>query len=385
MRQGHCLTIFEILAGQRLPGSPQGEAILMRVSSDEKGNVVEMSSRTASRLTGPVDSADPWLERLGCKLFPRDRPLIQYVSWCHQVGLLQLLSERLISIPEVCARTQLSENGADALLGVLCGLRIAKRLCDGRYTLSEAAQEYFSPNSPFYIANELSPPGERIPRTYIGNGAVAHAWIKMIHLLPSMRKGTTERLRNQHVRNLPACIAAVESGEFAGLDCIVDLAGGSGAFAIPLAREYPATRIVLVELPAALKNVRSFLAEYGVAERIELVGMDVFAPPWKVPECDGLFIGNFLHGFNDNTCISVCRQAHERLRRGGKVWVHEMLWNTNRDGPLITALWNASMRAAGGKQRTAGEIISLLQHAGFHSPHVVPTAGAFALVGAQKR
>jgi len=357
----------------------------MRVSNTEKAAVVESSARLASSLVGPTGSADPWLERLGCKLFPRDRALIQYVCWCHQLGVLELLSEGPVSIPDVCSRTQLSENGADALLGVLCALSIARRQPSGRYLLSETAHEFFSPGSPFYIADELPPSGERIPRSYLGNGAMAHAWIKVIHLLPSMRKGTTGRLRNQHVRNLPACIAAVETGEFAGVDCIVDLAGGSGAFAIPLALKYPSTRIVLADLPAAVPNASPFLAEHGVAGRVELVGMDVFAYPWKLPECDGFFIGNFLHGFDDNTSIRVCREAYERLGRGGKIWVHEMLWNANKDGPLITALWNASMRAAGGKQRTAGEMMSLLREAGFQAPYVVPTAGAFALVGAHKR
>jgi hypothetical protein len=143
-------------------------------------------------------------------------------------------------------------------------------------------------------------------------------------------------------------------------------------------------RIVLADLPAALKNVRAGLARYGLTERIELVGVDVFDYPWKIPECDGIFLGNFLHGFPDDACMRVCREGFERLRPGGKLWVHEMLWNANKDGPLITSLWNASMRASGGKQRSAAEYVAMLQGAGFSATHTVPTAAAFTLVAGRK-
>jgi O-methyltransferase len=113
--------------------------------------------------------------------------------------------------------------------------------------------------------------------------------------------------------------------------------------------------------------------------------MDAFAYPWKIPECDGIFIGNFLHGFPDEACVRICREAYERLEPGGKLWVHEMLWNANKDGPLITGLWNASMRVANGAQRTAEELKEILRAAGFESPYVVPSISPFSLLAAQKR
>lgn len=337
-----------------------------------------------SRMPTPSYDLSEWLERLGCKLFSRDRPLIRYVSWCHELGLLELVSKRPITIGEACRSTRLNEAGADALLGVLCGLRIAVRRSDGRYALSEAARDYFSPSSPLFIVDHLYPPPERVPPTYIEEGLKARVWARTIQMLPSVRAGTKRRLANQNVRNMPACIAAVRSGQFRDVRCLVDVAGGGGAFSIPLALEYPEMRVILADLPAAVKNVPDLFARHGVTDRIELRALDAFACPWDLPECDGIFIGNFLHGFADEPCVRVCRQAYARLTPGGRIWLHEMLWNPNRDGPLVTALWNASMRAGGGRQRTAEELERILTAAGFESPYVVPTAGAFALVAARK-
>jgi hypothetical protein len=337
----------------------------------------------ASHLAAPSHDLGVWLERLGCKLFWRDRPLVQYVAWCHELGVLDVLSNGRASVADVVSRTPLNERGADALLGVLCALGIANRKPAG-YSMTEEAREYFSPRSPFFIGGELYPPGERIPPPYLANAVLAKPWIRLVLLLPSMRFGRTDRLVNQHVRNLPACIAAARSGEFAGLKCLIDVAGGSGAFAIPFALDHPSTRVVLADLPMSVKNVKPLLARHGLGARIELLAMNAFEYPWRTPACDGIFLGNFLHAFDEEICIRLCRESFERLDPGGRIYIHEMVWNANRDGPLITALWNASMCTAGGKQRTTDELAEMLRRVGFTSPYSVPTAGAFALVSAKK-
>ena len=97
------------------------------------------------------------------------------------------------------------------------------------------------------------------------------------------------------------------------------------------------------------------------------------------------FIGNFLHGFAPDLCLRLCREAFSRLTTGGTLWLHEMVWNDNRDGPLITALWHAAMMSSGaGGQRTGREWASILQQAGFLDTRVVPTASGFALVAGRK-
>jgi hypothetical protein len=214
---------------------------------------------------------------------------------------------------------------------------------------------------------------------------MARIKLRWLGLLPLLRYGTRQRIENQHTRNLAACAAAVRTGEFAHAHRIVDIAGGSGVFAIPLLLEYPHKRVVLTELPRALPNIRPILAAHGVDDRVELRAMDAFHFPWDIPACDGIFMGNFAHGFSDEWVVRIFREAFDRLPDGGSIWLHEALWNDNREGPLITALWHASMKSAGqGGQRTAREWMSLLSKAGFVETRVVSTQSAFGLVVARK-
>jgi hypothetical protein len=328
------------------------------------------------------------LEPLGTKLYTRERTLVQHVAWAVEYGLFELMNGRsAITITEAVAATLLSVRGADALLGVLAALGLAKRSAEGRYSLTRVSSDYFVRRSPYFVGNQLEPVGYPIPVLYLNRriGLILRLKIRLLSRLPLLRYGTPLRIENQHARNLVAGAAAVRTGQFEKTQCIVDMAGGSGVFAIPLALEYPQTRVILTELPRALPNIRPILAAHGLDSRIELIGLDMFDFPWKIPECDGIFIGNFFHGFPEAICLRLCLEAFSRLSPGGTLWLHEMIWNDNRDGPLLTALWHAAMMGSGaGGQRTAAELIGILEQAGFVESQVVPTASGFALVAGRK-
>ncbi len=66
--------------------------------------------------------------------------------------------------------------------------------------------------------------------------------------------------------------------------------------------------------------------------------MDMFRTPWAIAECDGIFLGNILHTYDDDGCRFILEQCRERLLPGGRVFVHEVLWNDDKVGPLIAAL-----------------------------------------------
>jgi len=336
----------------------------------------------------PAHALTELLELLGTKLFTRDPTLVHYVAWACKAEIFELAAARTaITIDDVCAHTCLNEAGADSLLGVLTALGLTTRSADSRYALTSIARDYFLRRSPFYLGDQFRSRGGAILPGYLrGQNRL---WIKarrrLLGLLPAIRFGSKVRLRNQHARNLAACATAVRSGEFDCVRCLVDIAGGSGAFAIPLALSLPTERIVLTDLPQALNNIRRMLVEHGVEKRVELLGLNAFRYPWPIPSCDGIFIGNFLHSFDDATSSAICREAFERLSPGGKLWVHEMTWNPNKDGPLITALMHAGMRSAAlGRQRTVQELTDILRSAGFVNPYARRSAGAYELVAASK-
>jgi len=307
----------------------------------------------------------------------------QYLAWSERAGIFAALArEPALTIDELCAATVLNTAGADALLGILASLALVRRSGDGRYSLSDLAREYLVPGSPYYIGDGLyvdcrgDLPGRYSCLDTAGGAAPEHP----------LTWSVSQRLRIQHSRNFPPSIVAVRSGQFRHVTHLVDIAGGSGVFAIPLAQDYPDMAITLVETPSALDAVRQFLVQYGVADRITLVALDVFADTWDFGRCDGVVFGNFFHSVDDEGCRFLAGQSFKALSPHGRIWIHEVLFNEDRCGPLVAALWNANMamRRNGARQRTASELGGLLTDAGFQNLSVTPTASYFSLVSGSR-
>ncbi|MDH3948323.1 MAG: methyltransferase, partial [Gammaproteobacteria bacterium] len=197
-----------------------------------------------------------------------------------------------------------------------------------------------------------------------------------------MAFGRLRRLCEQHSRNLAAGVAAAHRPEFDEPCSVVDIGGGSGTFAIPLAQRRADVSITLIELPRGVPNTRKFLRAHGVGDQVRILGFDVLKQPQQIPACDSIFIGNLIHDMGDTDCLSLFEGCYRALAAGDSMWVHERLWNDSKDGPLLTAQWHFIMMSHSreGKQRTAGEVEALMAATGFTPGRRIATTSGFTLV-----
>ena len=66
---------------------------------------------------------------------------------------------------------------------------------------------------------------------------------------------------------------------------------------------------------------------------------------------------------------------------GGRIIVHEMLFNNDRTGPFPVAAMNVTMlESMPGQQYSGREITQMLQEAGFINLEVKPTFGYWSIV-----
>ncbi|HLG59846.1 MAG TPA: methyltransferase [Vicinamibacterales bacterium] len=313
-----------------------------------------------------------------------------YVARADEMGVFACMAHAgAARSEEIAAATPLSVRGAEALLGVLCGLDLVRRWTTGEYVLAPVAREYLDPQRQYYLGLSLRelPNGRPFPEALLKNGKIARLSEATHDENPDAADGfgSRARLDAQHNRNFPSAVVAARTGMFGGLRHLVDVGGGSGVFAVPLALDHPQMRITLLELPRGRTHIASSLARYGVLDRVDLVGWNVFETPWPVEKPDGILLGNLMHGCDDDECRALLHEAFDRLVPGGRLLIHEVLWNANKDGPMFAALFNFSLAASsGGCQRTRAEFDMLLIDAGFGSICVTPGAGGFSLIGATK-
>jgi hypothetical protein len=315
----------------------------------------------------------------------RGVPLTQYLAWSEASGLTNALNGHQGMSPEaLCHNTFLNERGVDALLCILMCLKVAHRTPNAGYTLTAVAREYLVQSSPYYIGYALyAGRDEPVPSLYVKNHGGCNVGIDEG---AKHNPNRLARLRLQHSRNFAACVTAARTSGLKEVKHLVDIGGGTGVFAIPLVLDNPKMRVTLVDLPDALDGIRPFLSRYGVEKQIELIGMDATSQAWRFPPFDGLLFGNVFHCYCDELCSVLVHKGFAALSPSGTVWLHEVLFNNERDGPLVAALWNANMAALrpGARQRTAIELITLLREGGFVDCAVQAAAGRFSLVTAFK-
>jgi len=306
--------------------------------------------------------------------------IIQYIAWSDHVGIFSALEKHSeLRRSDLLQYTSLSEAGIDALIPILQALTLVNEGPGGALELSSLAREYLLKSSPYYVGNGLFVRHTReLPPTY-----------QQTPEKPYERKAAWDvdlRLRIQHSRNFAASVVAARGSEFQDIKRLVDVGGGSGVLAIPLAVDHPDMEITILELPESLPHIQEFLSPYDLASRITVRATDVIHDSWNVPECDGVYFGNIFHSQNDQICRSLCDKSYRVLRPGGKIFVHEVLFTEAKDGPLLAALWNAVMlhQPEAGRQRTASELKAILESAGFSECTLRPTASGYSLISAMK-
>lgn len=174
----------------------------------------------------------------------------------------------------------------------------------------------------------------------------------------------------------PAIAAGYPFGE---LGRVCDVAGGRGTLLAEVLRRHPGVRGVLLDAPHVVAGARAFLAERGVADRVELVGGSFFE---RVPEgCDGYLLKDVLHDWGDGACLSILAACRRAARPGARVLVAEMMVE-RLDATSPAALADVQMMVVcdQGRQRSAAEHAALLARAGFEPGRVVALRGLLGLV-----
>jgi hypothetical protein len=325
---------------------------------------------------------DLWLSRLQ----------LPAVTVADEIGLFTLLAGGPAPAREVATRLDLGPRGAEALLAVCAALGFLIQH-GGRFGLTDTARHYLLREGDFYW-------GPMLQRAL---GAVPHQ-----DLLQALRRDAhpenepdtrgaagwargevdSEQARAttaaMHAHSFPAALGVARQGDFSGVTRLLDVAGGSGCFPIALALRHPRLRCTVLELPEVCRVAAGYLARYGVSERVDTQGANMFADPWP-QGYDAVFFSNIFHDWDEPRRRLLAQKSFRILPTGGRIYLHEMLLAETRDGPLPAALFSLAMLIANyGKQFSLTELQSLLGGAGFVDVQATQTYGYYSLVSARK-
>jgi acetylserotonin N-methyltransferase len=306
-----------------------------------------------------------------------------------QLGVFELLRGQPATLDELCDRSGLLRRSALALTTALAAMGFLVQY-RGRFQLTHSARVYLLRDSEFYWVPMLGSAGyghlttEALMRSLqtenLGeNDRVTRRWER------GEMSAEDAHAANQrfHSHSFPAALGMAHSHEFRGVHRLLDVAGGSGCYAIALALRHSHLRCTVADLPPVANDARSYIERYDCGPRVDTFGFNMFTDSWPTGY-DAVLMTNILHDWDPERRSYLVHSAFKALPPGGRLFIHEILLNDSQDGPLPAALFSVMMLSTRGKQLSFAELDDLARGAGFADVEVNHTYGYYSLVTAIK-
>ncbi len=208
---------------------------------------------------------------------------------------------------------------------------------------------------------------------------IVNLWNRWSLLTECVRKGTCVRPRRRSRAQIEAFIAmmdynarqrapmVVEAIGLEGVRRVLDLGGGSGAYAIAFAQASPELEVEIMDLAPVLRIARRHIEQAGLGERVRTRVGDLRQPSYGTGY-DLVFISAICHMLDPEENRAMLRKAHAALRAGGRVVIQDFILEPDRTAPRHAALFalNMLVNTPGGATYTEAEYRQWLEEAGFH-------------------
>jgi 3-hydroxy-5-methyl-1-naphthoate 3-O-methyltransferase len=338
-----------------------------------------------STLPVNVDDTIIWDTWLSLFRFP-------VVTVADEIGTFAALTDGAKTTEELAATLGVDARALSIHLGMLAPLGFVDRR-EGRWRATAATRTWLHPEADGYAGPVLKRFSDQQPyhaqlletlRT--GDRAtqypsVAAEWERG-QMPPDMARSVTAFM-NAHSR--ASSLAVGQQPLFADVRSVLDVGGGSGIFAIEMAKAWPALRGTVLEIDTICHEADRYIAEAGVAGRVQTHPLNMFTQPWPKGH-DAHFFSNIFHDWSDDTCRMLARKSFESLQPGGRILLHEMLMNDDGCGPAPVAAFSLLMlMGTRGRQYSLPELRGFLADAGFVDIEAFRTGGGYySLVSARR-
>jgi ubiquinone/menaquinone biosynthesis C-methylase UbiE len=209
-------------------------------------------------------------------------------------------------------------------------------------------------------------------------------WLRMTEL---MREGrptllgmydglTTESARRYHQATASIGFGAarhfVRTVDLSGRRHLLDLGGGSGAYAITAVKTFDGLVATVLDLPPVVEVTKEYITEHGVAGRVDTHAADFTRGEFPSP-CDVVVMASNLPIYDGDVIAGVVARAFRALTPGGEMHLVGEMLDDDRRGPLDAAMWGMNELICGslGRAHTRAEVAGYFSAAGFANVEVV--------------
>jgi SAM-dependent methyltransferase len=299
-----------------------------------------------------------------------------------ELRVFGLLGDGGLTSAEVAGRAASHPRATDRLLNALCALRLLVKR-EGRFWNTPESRRYLDDGSPDFAAG-------------LGHTAsMWHSWSGLTDAVregkPAMRAPINDRgdawlkpfIAAMHYRAAQQAPGVAALIGLDGVRRVLDVGGGSGAFAMAFAARSPGVVAVVFDLPNVVPLTRDYIAAAGLTGRVTTAVGDYLADP--LPQgFDLVFLSAVIHSNSPEQNAALLASCAAALNPGGRVAVVDWVMDDDRVTPPGGAFFALNMLVATdhGDTFTEREIRGWMKEAGLApGPRLETGAGTSIIIG----
>jgi O-methyltransferase domain/Dimerisation domain len=304
--------------------------------------------------------------------------------------LFELLGRGPQTASQLAAVLGIGERPAEALLSVAAAQGFVHRSKDV-YALTPMAEEYLLPESPIYYGPMIDLRMAAMPvytfetlkKSVLTDIPQAYGGRDVFEGNAADPTRAQAFTRAMHSRSMAAALAWPHLLDLSNNRRLLDIGGGSGAHSIGATLQWPQLAATVLDIAPVCLIAAQYVAKEGLSERISMCPTDMFDDPF--PPADVHFYGNVYHDWPPGKCRFLTGKSYDALSAGGRLVIHEMLYDDDKNGPLEAAVYSVVMLLwQRGRQYSGAELTRMLGEAGFIEIEVKRGFGLWSIVIGRK-
>lgn len=258
------------------------------------------------------------------------------------LGLFGHLEAGMRDLATLASATGVAENRLATLLATLASVGLVVHDTENGWRNAPATARYLVPDEPAYfgdyyrfqIDRQIYPNMMMLDAGLAGNEAgLAHNSMRDMLADPEEAEAFS---RAQHAGSLGPALLLAKAVDLTGAKRLLDVAGGTGAFAITLCRRYPGLFATILDFPNVTAVAARYIAEAALSERIALLPGDALETDWP-GEQDLVLMSYLLSAVGTADIPVLVERARDALVPGGRVIIHDFMLDEDRCGPFAAA------------------------------------------------